>query len=67
MSSIKDNDIADMDRAHRAAVMRAIRSTGWRRRVHMAFARLFSCAGDLGRKIKRDDQRGKDDIYHDEY
>lgn len=67
MKCIKDDDIAEMDRAHRDAVMRAIRSTGWRQSVHMAFARFFSWAGDLGREIKRYDQRGKGDSYHDEY
>lgn len=67
MTESIDRDIAEADRAHRDAVMRAVRSTGWRQKIHLVFARFFSWAGDLGREIKRDQQRGKDDTYHDEY
>ena len=65
--SITDNEIADVDRAHRDANIRAARSTGFKRRVFLAFARLFGWAGDIGRDIQRDEHRGKDDNYHDEY
>lgn len=65
--NITDKEISDVDRAHRDANIMAMRSTGWRRRIHLAFARFFSWAGDIGRKIQRDEQRGKDDSYHDQY
>ena len=64
---VTDDEIAEVDRAHRDANMRAMKSTGFKRRVFLAFARLFDWAGDIGREIQRDDQRGKDDSYHDEY
>jgi len=65
--SITDKEITDVDRAHRDANMQAMKSTGFKRRVYLYFAQFFGWAGDLGREIKRDEQRGKDDKYHDEY
>lgn len=62
-----EKQIADLDRATRDANMAAMRSTGWKRRVHLAFARFFSWGGDIGREVLRDEQRGKDDTYHGEY
>lgn len=59
--------IKDCDRWHRDANMRAARSTGWRKRVNLWFADLYGWLGDWGREIDRDEKRGKDDSYHDEY
>ncbi|WP_028955891.1 hypothetical protein [Sulfitobacter sp. 20_GPM-1509m] len=64
---IRDEEIAEIDQFHRDANMQAMRTTGWKRRVHLAFARLFGWVGDIGREIQRDEQRGKDDTYHGEY
>jgi hypothetical protein len=62
-----DKDIKDCDRLTREANMAAMRSSGFRKWVHLKFAALFSWYGDLGREIQRIEQRGKDDKYHDEY
>jgi hypothetical protein len=62
-----DEDIKMCDEAHRDANMRAARSSGFPRWINRKFAVFFSWAGDLGREIKREEQRGKDDTYHDEY
>lgn len=62
-----EQQIKDVDRAHRDANMQAMRSTGLKRRIFLALARLFDWAGDIGREIQRDEQRGKDDKYHGEY
>ena len=59
--------IEDCDQFTRDANMRAIQSQGWRKSVHLWFAGLFSWLGDWGREIERDELRGKDDDYHDEY
>lgn len=65
--SVKDEDIERCDRLHREANMNAMRTTGIVRWVNLKFAAFFGWAGDLGREVKRDEQRGKDDTYHDEY
>lgn len=65
--AVQDSEIAEVDQAHRDANMRALRQTGWRRKVSLAFARFFGWCGDLGREIQRDEKRGKNDNYHDEY
>lgn len=62
-----DKDIADVDKAHRDANIRAMRTTGFKRRVYLLFASFFGWAGDLGREIQQEEQRGKDDSYHEEY
>ena len=59
--------IDDCDRWHREANMKAIRSAGWRQRIELMFAAWWSYIGNWGREIERDEQRGKDDKYHDEY
>lgn len=45
--------IEDCDKWTRDANMRAIRSQGWRKSVHLWFAGLFSWLGDWGREIDR--------------
>jgi hypothetical protein len=62
-----DEDIKRCDRLTREANMAAARTKGFKRWVHLKFASLFSWLGDAGREIQRDEQRGKDDRYHDEY
>lgn len=62
-----DDDIQQCDRLHRDCNIAAAKSTGFSRWVNLKFAAFFSWAGDLGREIQRDEQRGKDDNYHDEY
>ena len=59
--------IRDCDAEHRRAVMRAMKTTGWKRRVHLWFASLFDRIGDELREVEAQRQRGKDDTYHDEY
>ena len=65
------NDIREainqFDKVTRKANMKAMRSSGWRKTVHLWFAGFFSRMGDLYREIERDELRGKDDNYHDEY
>lgn len=59
--------IKECDTWTRDANMRALRTTGWRRSINLWFARLASRLGDWGREIERDEMRGPDDNYHDEY
>lgn len=66
MSDMEDK-IEEVDRLHRDANMSAMSAHGWKRAVFFAFARFFDWAGKTGRNIQRDEQRGKDDTYHDEY
>lgn len=62
-----DDDISRCDRLVRECNMTAARTKGITRWVNYKFAAFFSWAGDLAREIQRDEQRGKDDNYHDEY
>ena len=59
--------IKDCDRMHRDANVRAMRSKGWKKVINLRFAAFASWVGDWAREIERDEQRGKDDTYHDEY
>jgi hypothetical protein len=61
------DDIERCDRLVREANIAATRTKGFRRWVNLRFAALFSWLGDLGRDLERDEQRGNDDTYHDEY
>jgi hypothetical protein len=62
-----DDDISECDRRVRESNMAAMRTKGLARWINLKFAAFFSWAGDLGRDIQRDEKRGKDDNYHDEY
>ena len=62
-----DDDIARCDRLTRDCNIAAAQSTGIKRWINLKFAAFFSWAGDLGREIQRDEQRGEDDSYHDGY
>lgn len=59
--------IKDADAEHRRAVMAAMKTTGWKRRVHLWFASVFDKIGNEMREIEAQRKRGKDDAYHDEY
>lgn len=67
MSEVKGQDIERCDRLHREANMAAARTTGFCSWLNLKFAAFFGWAGDLGREIQRDEFRGRDDNYHDEY
>lgn len=62
-----EEKIKEMNSLVRECNMRASRSKGFNRLVDLKFASFFSWVGDLGREIQQDEQRGKDDNYHDEY
>lgn len=62
-----DEAIRETDKMHRDATMRAMRSTGWVRKVNLWFARFFDYVGTELREIQEDERRGKDDNYHNEY
>lgn len=59
--------IKDANAKQRRAIMSAMKTTGWKRRVHLWFASVFSWIGDEMREIEAQRKRGKDDAYHDEY
>jgi len=50
--------IIECDAEHRRAVMSAMKATGWRRRVHLWFARLFDRLGDEVREVSEEQKRG---------
>lgn len=62
-----EKTIRDADAEQRRAIMSAIKTTGWKRRVHLWFASVFGWIGDEMREIEAQRKRGKDDRYHDEY
>jgi hypothetical protein len=62
-----DTTIREADKMHREAIMSAMRSTGWKRKIGLLFARFFSHVGDEMRRDQADELRGKDDKYHDQY
>lgn len=59
--------IEDCGRLHREANMQAMRADGLKKATYLWFAGIWASLGDWGREIERDEQRGKDDNYHDEY
>ena len=59
--------IKDADAEQRRAIMSAMKTTGWKRRVHLWFASVFGKISDEMQDIEAQRKRGKDDGYHDEY
>ena len=59
--------IKDANAEQRRSVMSAMKTTGWKRRVHLWFASVFGKISDEMQDIEAQRKRGKDDGYHDEY
>ena len=59
--------IKNANAEQRRAVMGAMKTTGWRRRVYLWLASVFGKISDEMQEIEAQRKRGKDDTYHDEY
>lgn len=67
LQASNEKTIQECDAEHRRAVMSAMKTTGWKRSVHLWFASLFDWIGGEMREVEAQRKRGKDDAYHDEY